>query len=240
MMKLNLTKPKPVIYQTHRENVVVRRLTAGIAVLAWLTLAGEAFAQTANQWAPVPATPLQQPQAAQNTQVWSTGGNAGPVFAPTDLDQQLETGGTVRPVPQAPATQPVATGPAAPVYAPATLATPQQAPAQPVAPAPQQPGQPYASPYPAQPYYGGYAAQPNPGAGYGYGGYPYGGGVPGFGLVQPYGPAIPGLPGNYPYGGYGYPGIGLPPGLGGLGSPYNSYNSFGGIPFFGGSPFGFW
>ncbi len=214
--------------------VVFYRVTAGLAVIAWLALAGDAFAQGTNQWAPTPqAAPVVQP--SQPSQVWTDGGNGGaPVYAPTDLDLRLNS--STRPVAQtaplyAPAAQATA---AAPVYAPLSLANPVpsvQAPGYPSAPvanqtygaAPIAPGQGYGG------YGYGYPTMPYGGAGYG--GMPYGAA-----------PGYPGGFGGFPYNSVPgvYPGAGIAPGMGNWGSPYNSNNSFTGIPFFGGSPFGFW
>ncbi len=222
------------------------RATAGLAVVAWLALAGDAFSQTTNQWAPAPVAPIVQ--TATPIQVWAGGNGVNtPVFAPTDLDLRLENPAGIQALnaplatPVAPAASFTSTAPSAapiqtPVYAPLSLASTGQAPAQRVQPGPQYaaPAQlPYGAAYPAQGY-GGYGYPGQQAFGNGFGGLPFG---TGFGY--------PGGVGGYPYGngfGAGYPGFGtgIVPGLGGWGTPYNSYNSYTGVPIFGGAPFGFW
>ena len=229
-MKLTFAKSKFVLRHTRREEPdILGRVTAALAVLAWLVLAGDALAQGTNQWAP---TEPGQPQPAPSGQVWGGTGGGGAVYAPADLDQQLANG-TLK-APAAPASAPAV--PQQPVYAPAGTATSRLS--APVAPnqAPAAPQQPYGAPlgaapgapaygYPSQPYGQAYAlpylqpyAQP------GYGGY----GTPYYGV-----PGYPGAtgPGFYP---------GVAPGLGGWGTPYSGPGGYGGVPFFGGSPFGFW
>ena len=237
-------KPVPV-----EEPDMLVRVIAALAVLAWLMLAGDALAQGTNQWATAPAAPLAAPlqtPVAEPAQPWSSGDmQSAPVYAPADLEQRLSDGtmSTVAPpaaVPAAPATP----APAGPVYAPAGTATStrparQTAPA--VAPgygaAPAQTQQPYG--YQPQPY--GYGAQAQPYGAlpqlYGYPGQTYGYALPMTGY--PFGLGAGGYPGIAPApGGWGgYPGAyttGYPGGFFGPGSGY------GGIPFFGGSPFGFW
>lgn len=219
------------------------RVIAGLAVIAWLLLAGDAFAQD-NQWAPNDAV-------TDATPAPSTGGTGGPVwgtgpaadqFAPVDLDQRLSEGGTKTGAALAPPTP--APAPADPTYAPPGTATSRTAPLATPGAAPQA-GYPAQQPYPGQAY----GATPYPNGGFAYPGvqsqpqyqlqpgygapYP---GISGYGL--PYVPlgaaAIPGASG---YGlPYGY-GTGLPLSPGAWGAPYGGY---GGTPFFGASPFGFW
>ncbi len=219
-MKPTFVKSKPLLRRARREEPdILGRVTAALALLAWLVLAGDALAQGTNQWAPAPV-----PQPAPSGQVWGGSGGGGAVYAPADLDQQLANGTLTAPVAPAPAGVPQP-----PVYAPegtatSRLGTPVAPPPATAAPAygyPAQPlGQPYAQTYPQaypQPYAQPYALP-------GYGGY----GIPYYGV-----PGLPGVtgPGLYP---------GIVPGLGGWGTPYGSPGFHGGVPFFGGSPFGFW
>lgn len=202
------------------------RIMAILALLAWLVLASDALAQDANQWAP--EWGLQAPVAPDTGQVWSADQGAASLYAPVDLDQQLASGSLKAPVAQAPQGAPAQ----APIYAPAGTATSLLTPPSPsvsVA-APPYPGatmapgvspyggvlpydQPFAQTYP-QPY-----------------GQPYA--QPGYGYAPPYA----GAPGQGPYQGL-YPGIA--PGLGPWVGPFGSPGTYGGLPFFGASPFGFW
>ena len=233
-MKMIHRLPQNLLTRKRREEPdVFGRVTAAMAILAWLVLAGDAFAQGTNQWAPTD-TP-QAKAAPASGQVWNsgTGGQAGTVYAPADLDQQLVNGTLKAPV--APVAAPTA-APQQPVYAPAGTATSRLgAPAQAYGGQPMAPSAPMVrgnAPVYAPPQ--GYTPQAYPAQPYGYG-QPYG---------QPYG--MPGF--GYPYSGaQGYPGAvgsgffpGITPSPGGWGSPYNGPSGFNGVPFFGGSPFGFW
>lgn len=229
------------------------KITAGLAVMAWLALAGQAFSQTTNQWALAPV--IQTPSAPAH--VWADGEGAA-IYAPADLDQQLSAGVTR---PAATPTSNLGFGQAAPVYAPASPSYPPTYP--PTYPVAQIPTQPVAPPQ-------GQAVAPGAGwAPQSFNPQPLGGFMPPQGYGQGYGQPYP----NMPYsGGYGMPTFA--PTNGGYGSgPYNSgpynngpynngpyssgptnwgnnwgnnwggpstNNSFGGLPFFGGSPFSFW
>ena len=226
------------------------QLVAGLAVIAWLVLAGDAFAQD-NQWAPSEAG-SSAPEGQSTGSAWGSG-PAADQFAPADLDQRLSDGTANAPTAAQAAPALAAPVPATPTYAPPGTAASRLAPPPAGAGAVPQ-AQTYYGQTNGQPYA---PAQPQPGyGGAGYGAYPTPGyAAPGYaapgagGYGQPYAPynpyapfgstvlGYPGLPMGY---GSGYPGPtggGFVPGAGGWGVPNNGY---GGFPIFGGSPFGFW
>lgn len=162
-----------IIYCTKAgQSFLPLRVLGAAAVLAWLVLAGSAFAQGTNQWAPAPILPPTSPQA-QNTTIWAPGPTpSGPVFAPLDLDQRLEN----------------AANPAPDAALPAPMTPVAAAPIQPVAPFGSgwggQPsgsgwsGQPYGSGWGGQPFGSGWSGQP---FGSGWGGQSFGGPSSNFG-----------------------------------------------------------
>jgi len=232
-MKPTLAIKHRLVMQAERDKPdMFGRITAILALLAWLVLASDALAQGANQWAPEGG--LQVPVAPMSGQVWSVDQGAASLYAPVDLDQQLASGSVRAPV--APAAQ--GTPSQAPVYAPAGTATSRLAP----------PGAPVAVAPPTYPAYPGAGAAPVPAIP----GQPYGYGAPMVPqpfvqpypqpFAQPYGQPVYGYPYSYPYSGAIspglYPGVGSGPGA--WGGPFGSPGAYGTLPFFGASPFGFW
>ncbi len=199
-----------------RKADLLARIAAASALLAWLALAGDALAQGAtpgaNQWAPgAGSAPTQGNQTGNQT--WSPA-NPGLQFAPPDLEQQLSATGPTTVVRET-----VVTPATSQIYAPpGTATTTLPAPAAPATPGY---GLPATVPY-GYPYGYGYGALPYAGAGLGA---PYSGAWP-YGL--PYAPGLGAWPLGY---GLTYPAADVwsPPLAG-----------YGGLPLFGGSPFGFW